>query len=67
MSKGMNIFNHFNPPKSDGHKITSGFPDSQSSAESMSSPMVYCPKIKDTTWGNYTSAGMQCTHCKKIF
>lgn len=65
MSKGMNIFNHFNPPKSDGHKITSAplsFPDVRNTP-----PMVYCPKIKDVTYGTYTSAGMECTNCKKIF
>ena len=36
MSKGINIFNHFNPPKKDGHIIKSY-------------DIMYCPKLKDDT------------------
>ena len=45
--------------KSDGHKDIETSP--------INRPMVYCPIIKDITSSNYTSAGMRCSHCKKIY
>ena len=56
MSKGINIFNHFNPPKSDGHKVVD---------HDIHGPRVYCPFIKDTITSTYTSSGIICGHCKK--
>lgn len=55
MSKGANIFNHFNPPKSDGHRVIE-----------VDGPTVYCPKVMDNVTGTYTSAGIKCT-CGKMF
>ena len=49
-------------PKDDGHKMIGGMSD-----RDMKYPMVYCPKIKDTVSAGYTSAGMRCGHCEKIF
>lgn len=57
MSKGINIFNHFNPPKKDGHIIKS--------YDVAQCPIMYCPKLKDDTTGQHTSNGVMCTHCKK--
>jgi len=57
MSKGINIFKHFTP-KSDGHKDI---------GTDIKYPIVYCPKANDTVSANYTSAGMICSHCKKIY
>ena len=54
MSKGSNIFNHFTPRKLDGHKIY------------LNRKMVHCPEINDTISFNFTSAGIECNHCKKI-
>ena len=69
MSKGINMFNHFNPPKADGHKIVG-------ITSSSHTPTVYCPKIKDNTEGNepvsklvdgtHTSNGIICSHCGKM-
>jgi hypothetical protein len=57
MSKGANIFNHFNPPKSDGHKVV---------RHEQTGPQIYCPVKNDQIVGIYTSAGTKCT-CGKIF
>lgn len=55
MSKGVNLINLFDPPKSDGHKLileTDRF-------------IIYCPKIKDTVSVSHTSKGTICYHCGK--
>jgi hypothetical protein len=56
MSKGVNMLNLLNPPKSDGHKVIEN---------TVHGPVIYCPKIGDTITGNYTSNGIYCPHCKK--
>ena len=52
MSKGVNIFNHFNSPKSDGHKIKGD-------------EMLYCPTTQDVSSIRYTSNGILCSQCNK--
>ncbi len=58
MSKGINMFNHFNPPKSNGHKITIDFDSGIVS--------VYCPSLGDNTSAVHTSNGVKCNYCNKI-
>ena len=58
MSKGINIFNHFNPTKSDGHKLKG-----ESFIEGM---MLYCPKKRDVYTPVHTSNGIMCSHCGSI-
>lgn len=52
MSKGINTFNHFYPPKADGHKMIGYF-------------RIYCPIINDQTSAQHTSNGVMCKHCNK--
>lgn len=56
MSKGINIFNHFTPPVSDGHKIV---------AFEIEGPRIYCPITKTVVTGKHTSNGPMCT-CEKF-
>jgi hypothetical protein len=60
MSRGRHSFGY--KPPSDGHKGISDLSD-----RGLKYPMVYCPKIKDTVSAGYTTAGMRCSHCKKIY
>jgi len=62
MSKGAkHTLLGFPQPPSDGHR------DIKTDGDDIRYPMVYCPKIKDIVSAGYTSAGMQCRHCKKIY
>ena len=57
MSKGINIYNHFNPPKSDGHKLKGeSYPNEM---------MLHCPKTEDVYTPIYTSNGIMCSNCNK--
>ena len=54
MSKGMNIFNHFNT-RSDGHQVKydNGYVS------------CYCPVARDHVSATPTSNGVKCNHCQK--
>lgn len=55
MSKGINLLNHFDRPKNDGHRVK----------YSEYGVSCYCPVARDHVSAISTSNGVKCNHCQK--